>query len=53
MKKETINNLVKKMEKKLHTLISIDDIKHYTESFMGDDYTDQKMYKILYTLKNR
>lgn len=41
------------MEKKMHNLLSMNDIKLFAQSLMGDDYNDQKLYKMIYTLKNK
>jgi hypothetical protein len=36
-----------------HKLVTIDTIRRIFAVVMQDDYTDKKMYKLLYYLKNR
>ncbi|MCF7835383.1 hypothetical protein K9M48_05075 [Candidatus Gracilibacteria bacterium] len=53
MKNNYFNIVVKNLLKHKNKLIEIDKIKKILEKILDSEYSDQKLYKIIYHLKNR
>jgi hypothetical protein len=53
MKNAYLDSIISAITKYKHKMISIDAIRRIFAAVMDDAYTDKKMYKLLYYLKNR
>lgn len=53
MQNQYFNAIVKSLWKYRWKLIHLDVLKHLLQSVLDDAYTDQKLYKLIYGLKNR
>jgi len=53
MRNKYLNTVVKKIWKRRGKIVDGEKIKHILEHILAEDYSDQKMYKMIYYLKNR
>ena len=53
MRNKYFNTVVKKISKHRWKLLDVDKLKKIVSDILDDEYTDQKMYKMIYYLKNR
>lgn len=53
MASQEFNNIVKKLLKNKNKIIGIEKVKKILKNFFGDTINDQKIYKTIYSLKNK